>query len=46
LHSLLGTVLKKMGRDAQAEQAFAEAARLSDAFQQRSYRDHEVDARP
>lgn len=46
LHSLLGTVLKKMGRDAQAEQAFAEAARLSDAFQQKSYRDQDVDAQP
>ena len=46
LHSLLGTVLKKMGRDAQAEQAFAEAARLSDAFQHKSYRDQDVDAQP
>ena len=46
LHSLLGTVLKKMGRDAQAEQAFAEAARLSDAFQQKSYRDQDVNAQP
>jgi Flp pilus assembly protein TadD len=46
LHSLLGTVLKKMGRDAQAQQAFAEAARLSDAFQQKSYRDQDVDAQP
>jgi tetratricopeptide (TPR) repeat protein len=46
LHSLLGTVLKKMGRDADAERAFTEAARLSDAFQQKSYRDQDSNAQP
>jgi tetratricopeptide (TPR) repeat protein len=46
LHYLLGTVLKKMGRTEQAERAFAEATRLSDAFQQKSYRDQDPDAQP
>ena len=46
LHYLLGTVLKKMGRTADAERAFAEATKLSDAFQQKSYRDQNPDARP
>ena len=46
LHYLLGTVLKQMGRTADAERAFAEATRLSDAFQQKSYRDQDPDARP
>ena len=41
LHYLLGTVLKKMGRSAEAEQAFAQATQLSDAFQHRSYRDQD-----
>jgi tetratricopeptide (TPR) repeat protein len=45
LHYLLGGVLKKMGRDAEADQAFATAAQLSDAFQQKSYRDQDADAR-
>ena len=46
LHYLLGTVLKKMGRTADADRAFAEATKLSDAFQQKSYRDQDPDARP
>jgi tetratricopeptide (TPR) repeat protein len=41
LHYLLGTVLKKMGRTTEAEQAFAEATQLSDAFQHKSYRDQD-----
>jgi tetratricopeptide (TPR) repeat protein len=41
LHYLLGTVLKKMGRTTEAERAFAEATQLSDAFQQKSYRDQD-----
>jgi Flp pilus assembly protein TadD len=45
LHYLLGGVLKKMGRDAEADQAFATAAQLSEAFQQKSYRDQDADAR-
>ena len=39
-------VLKKMGRNTEADQAFATAAQLSDAFQQKSYRDQDADARP
>jgi tetratricopeptide (TPR) repeat protein len=46
LHYLLGTVLKKMGRTQEAEKAFSAAQQLSDAFQQRSYRDQEKDAQP
>jgi len=46
LHYLLGTVLKKMGRTGEAEKAFATARRLSEAFQQKSYRDQEKDAQP
>jgi len=46
LHYLLGSVLKKMGRNAEAEQAFAAATQLSEAFQQKSYRDQDVDAQP
>jgi len=46
LHYLLGTVLKKMGRTAEADQAFATATQLSDAFQKKSYRDQDPDAQP
>ena len=46
LHYLLGTVLKKMGRTAEADQAFAAATQLSEAFQQKSYRDQDPDAQP
>lgn len=46
LHYLLGTILKKMGRAAEAEQAFATATQLSEAFQQKSYRDQDPDAQP
>lgn len=46
LHYLLGTVLKKMGRDSDAERAFAKASQISDAFQQKSYRDQDADAQP
>jgi tetratricopeptide (TPR) repeat protein len=46
LHYLLGTVLRKMGRTAEAEQAFAAAKQLSEAFQQKSYRDQDPDAQP
>jgi Flp pilus assembly protein TadD len=46
LHYLLGTVLKKMGRTEEAERAFAQATKLSDAFQQKSYRDQNPDAQP
>lgn len=46
LHYLLGTVLKKMGRDADAERAFATASQLSDAFQQKSYHNQDADAQP
>ena len=46
LHYLLGNVLKKMGRSAEAEQAFAAATQLSEAFQQKSYRDQDTDAQP
>jgi tetratricopeptide (TPR) repeat protein len=45
LHYLLGGVLKKMGRNTEADEAFATAAQLSDAFQQKSYRDQDADAR-
>jgi tetratricopeptide (TPR) repeat protein len=44
LHYLLGTVLKKMGRTTQSDQAFAVASQLSDTFQQKSYHDQEKDA--
>jgi Flp pilus assembly protein TadD len=46
LHYLLGTVLKKMGKSTEAEQAFATAAQLSAAFQHKSYRNQDSDARP
>lgn len=46
LHYVLGTVLKKMGKTSEADQAFASAAKLSDAFQQKSYRDQDPDAQP
>ena len=46
LHYLLGTVLKKLGRNADAEAAFAKARQLSDAFQQKSYRDQDSNAQP
>lgn len=46
LHYLLGTVLKRMGRAVEAERAFAEATKLSGAFQQKSYRDQNPDAQP
>lgn len=46
LHYLLGNVLKKMGRGAEAERAFAAATQLSEAFQQKSYRDQDADAQP
>jgi tetratricopeptide (TPR) repeat protein len=46
LHYLLGTILKKMGRTAEAEKAFATATQLSESFQQKSYRDQDSDAQP
>jgi predicted Zn-dependent protease len=46
LHYLLGTILKKMGRTAEADQAFATATQLSEAFQHKSYRDQDPDAQP
>jgi tetratricopeptide (TPR) repeat protein len=46
LHYLLGSVLKKMGRSAEADEAFATATQLSEAFQQKSYRDQDADAQP
>ena len=46
LHYLLGTILKKMGRTAAAEQAFAASTQLSEAFQQKSHRDQDADAQP
>jgi tetratricopeptide (TPR) repeat protein len=46
LHYLLGTVLKKMGRAAEADRAFAAASQLSESFQQKSYRDQGPDAQP
>lgn len=50
LHYLLGTILKKMGRDTEAEQAFGAATQLSQAFQQKSYHDQDrepdADAHP
>jgi Flp pilus assembly protein TadD len=41
LHYLLGTVLRRLGRAPEAEQAFAAARRLSDNFQQTSHRDQD-----
>lgn len=41
LHYLLGTVLRRLGRGAEADQAFAAARRLSDSFQQSSHRDQD-----
>jgi len=46
LHYLLGSVLRRMGRTADADQAFAVATQLSDAFQHKSYRDQDPDAQP
>lgn len=46
LHYLLGSVLKKMGRATEAEQAFSAATELSDAFQRKSYRGQDADAQP
>jgi tetratricopeptide (TPR) repeat protein len=46
LHYLLGNVLKKMGRSDEADKAFAAATQLSEAFQQKSYRDQDADAQP
>jgi tetratricopeptide (TPR) repeat protein len=46
LHYLLGTILKKTGRAAEAAQALATATQLSDAFQQKSYHDQDPDAEP
>jgi Flp pilus assembly protein TadD len=46
LHYLLGTILKKMGRTTDADRAFATATQLSEAFQQKSYRDQDPDAQP
>ena len=46
LHYLLGTVLKKLGRSDEADEAFADATRLSDSFQQESYRDQGAHAHP
>lgn len=46
LHYLLGTVLRKMGRTAEADKAFAAATQLSEAFQQKAYRDQDQDAQP
>lgn len=39
LHYLLGTILRKLGRTSEANQAFASARELSDSFQSRSRRD-------
>jgi tetratricopeptide (TPR) repeat protein len=39
LHYLLGTILRKMGRSAEATQAFHTAGELSDAYQQSSHRE-------
>ncbi len=39
LHQILGTVLRKLGRTAEAEKAFATAQELSEAFQSKSYND-------
>jgi tetratricopeptide (TPR) repeat protein len=44
LHYLLGTVLQRMGRGAEAEAAFATARQLSENFQHTSHRDQ--DAQP
>ncbi len=41
LHSLLGGLLRKTGRQAEAAQAFATARQLSEAYQQSSHRDQE-----
>jgi tetratricopeptide (TPR) repeat protein len=46
LHYLLGTVLKGMGRTAEADQAFAASTQLSEAFQQKSYRDQDPNGQP
>ncbi|HEY1678128.1 MAG TPA: tetratricopeptide repeat protein [Candidatus Sulfotelmatobacter sp.] len=46
LHYLLGTVLKKLGQNSEAELAFSEASQLSDAFQQKSYHDQDPDGQP
>jgi Flp pilus assembly protein TadD len=41
LHSLLGGLLRKAGRPAEAAQAFAAARELSAAYQQSSHRDQD-----
>jgi tetratricopeptide (TPR) repeat protein len=41
LHSLLGALLRKAGRPAEAAQAFAQARQLSEAYQQSSHRDQD-----
>ena len=41
LHSLLGALLRKVGRPAEAAQAFATARRLSESYQQRAHRDQD-----
>jgi tetratricopeptide (TPR) repeat protein len=46
LHYLLGMVLKRLGRSTEADQAFAAATRLSEAFQKKSYHDQDADAKP
>ncbi len=46
LHYLLGTVLKKLGHIPEADQAFATATQLSEAFQHRAYRDQDKDVQP
>jgi len=45
-HYLLGTALKNLGRPTEADHAFSEAARLSEAFQKKSYRDQDGNAQP
>ena len=42
LHQILGAVLRKLGRIAEAEKAFAAAQELSEAFQSKSYTDRNV----
>jgi tetratricopeptide (TPR) repeat protein len=46
LHYLLGRILKKMGRNREAQGAFAEAEHRSDAFQETSHREQEEHAQP
>jgi Flp pilus assembly protein TadD len=42
LHYLLGTILRELNRDTESKVAFAEARRLSDAYQQLSRGDHDA----